>query len=86
MYLEQISGPDDIKQLKPEELKVLAEETRNALISRLSRIGGHAGSNLGVVELTVALHYVFHSLYSLLSSYNHYSNISNRIYHKHLLD
>ncbi len=61
MYLEQISGPDDIKQLKPEELKVLAEETRNALISRLSRIGGHAGSNLGVVELTVALHYVFHS-------------------------
>lgn len=61
MYLEKINGPEDIKKLKIDELQILADETRNALINRISKIGGHSGPNLGVVELTVALHYVFNS-------------------------
>lgn len=61
MYLENINGPDDIKKLKLEELQGLADETRKALINKISNVGGHNGPNLGVVELTVALHYVFDS-------------------------
>lgn len=61
MYLETINGPADVKKLPPEALPQLAEETRLALIHKLSNAGGHVGSNLGVVELTVALHYVFSS-------------------------
>ena len=61
MYLENINGPEDIKKLPVEALRTLADETRRALVGRLSAIGGHVGSNLGVVELTVALHYVFDS-------------------------
>ena len=61
MFLEHISGPEDVRKLNREDLPRLAEETRAALIHRLSDIGGHVGSNLGVVELTVALHYVFES-------------------------
>ena len=61
MFLEHINGPEDVRKLRREDLPRLAEETRAALIRRLSDIGGHVGSNLGVVELTVALHYVFES-------------------------
>ena len=61
MYLEKINGPKDVKKLKIEELQPLADEVRNAVINRVSKIGGHKGPNLGVVELTVALHYVFDS-------------------------
>ncbi|MGM9900347.1 MAG: 1-deoxy-D-xylulose-5-phosphate synthase [Bacilli bacterium] len=61
MYLEKINGPKDIKKLKIEDLKILADETRNAVINRISNIGGHKGPNLGIVEVTVALHYVFDS-------------------------
>ena len=61
MYLEHINGPEDVRKLQREDLPRLAEETRAALIHRLSDIGGHVGSNLGVVELAVALHYVFES-------------------------
>lgn len=61
MYLENINGPEDIKKLRVEELKVLADETRAALINKISQAGGHNGPNLGMVEMTVALHYVFHS-------------------------
>ncbi len=61
MYLENINGPKDIKKLKIEELKVLADETRAALINKISNAGGHNGPNLGMVEMTVALHYVFDS-------------------------
>lgn len=61
MYLEKINGPEDIKKLNTEELKVLADETRAALINKISKAGGHNGPNLGVVEMTVALHYVFES-------------------------
>lgn len=61
MYLEKINGPEDVKKLKVEELQSLADETREALINKISKAGGHKGPNLGVVELTVALHYVFQS-------------------------
>ena len=63
MYLENINGPEDIKKLKAEKLKVLAEETREALINKISNAGGHNGPNLGMVEMTVALHYVFDSYF-----------------------
>ena len=61
MYLEKINGPSDIKKLEVSQLKTLADETRAALINKISKAGGHQGPNLGVVELTVALHYVFDS-------------------------
>lgn len=61
MYLENINGTEDIKKLNIEELKGLADETRVALINKISKAGGHSGPNLGMVEMTVALHYVFNS-------------------------
>ena len=61
MYLKKINGPKDIKKLKVSELKVLADETRAAVINKISNAGGHNGPNLGMVEMTVALHYVFDS-------------------------
>jgi len=59
--LESIWSPRDVKALSPEELHVLAEEIRTFLIEAVSRNGGHLGPNLGVVELTIALHRVFDS-------------------------
>ncbi len=59
--LEHIAGPADLKALPPEQLPVLAEEIRDFLIQSVSRTGGHLGPNLGVVELTMALHRVFDS-------------------------
>lgn len=59
MYLEKINCPNDIKYLSIDQLNILAQEIREALLNRLSKIGGHLGSNLGIVELTIALHYVF---------------------------
>ena len=56
MILDKIRQENDIKKLKPEELPVLAEEIRSFLIEKISRTGGHLASNLGVVELTMALH------------------------------
>ena len=61
MYLEKINSPDDVKKLNVHELEVLAAEMRGALITRLSKHGGHFGPNLGFVDATVALHYVFNS-------------------------
>ncbi|MBQ3817238.1 MAG: 1-deoxy-D-xylulose-5-phosphate synthase [Clostridia bacterium] len=61
MFLEKINGPMDIKKLNINELKLLADETREALINKISKAGGHNGPNLGMVEMTVALHYVFNS-------------------------
>ncbi|WP_031557884.1 1-deoxy-D-xylulose-5-phosphate synthase [Lachnospira multipara] len=61
MYLENINGPEDIKKISVDDLQILADETRSALINRISKIGGHKGPNLGVVELSVALHYCFNS-------------------------
>lgn len=60
-YLDAIKGPEDLKKLTIEELKVLAYEVRLFLIDTVSKTGGHLASNLGVVELTIALHYVFES-------------------------
>lgn len=57
--LETINSPDDIKQLDPEQLTALAEEIRELITHSVSRTGGHLASNLGVVEMTLALHYVF---------------------------
>jgi len=59
--LESISGPRDLKALSPTELPALASEIRDFLIDAVSRNGGHLGPNLGVVELTIALHRVFDS-------------------------
>ena len=61
MHLEQINSPDELKKLPVEELPKLAEEIRRFLIESLSKTGGHLASNLGVVELTIALHYLFDS-------------------------
>ena len=61
MYLENIESPKDIKKLTPTELKSLAGEIRDLMIYQVSKNGGHLASNLGVVELTIALHYVFDS-------------------------
>lgn len=61
MYLENISSPSDLRKLSISELNVLASEMRMALISKLSRHGGHFGPNLGMVEATIALHFVFDS-------------------------
>ncbi|MBH8601668.1 1-deoxy-D-xylulose-5-phosphate synthase [Thermoactinomyces sp. CICC 23799] len=61
MHLEQINSPDELKKLPVEELPKLADEIRRFLIESLSKTGGHLASNLGVVELTIALHYLFDS-------------------------
>ncbi len=58
-YLSSIQSPSDIKKLSIPQLKELAQEIREELISVLSATGGHIGPNLGVVELTLAMHYVF---------------------------
>ena len=62
MYLEKINGPEDVKKIKIDELPVLAQEIRDALLVRASKHGGHFGPNFGMVEATIALHYVFESL------------------------
>ena len=59
MALEKINHENDIKKLKPEELNILAHEIREFLIEKISVSGGHLASNLGVVELTMAMHLVF---------------------------
>ena len=56
MILERIEKENDIKKLSEEELKILADEIRAFLIQKISETGGHLASNLGVVELTMALH------------------------------
>jgi 1-deoxy-D-xylulose-5-phosphate synthase len=61
VLLEQINSPDQLKQLPVEDLPKLADEIRQFLIESLSKTGGHLASNLGVVELTIALHYLFDS-------------------------
>ena len=61
MYLEKINLPEDVKKLNIEEMKVLAQEIREAIITRDAKHGGHFGPNLGIVEATIALHYVFNS-------------------------
>ncbi|MYS71114.1 1-deoxy-D-xylulose-5-phosphate synthase, partial [Streptomyces sp. SID5926] len=59
--LTRITGPRDLDRLSLEELTQLAEEIRTFLVDAVSKTGGHLGPNLGVVELTLALHRVFES-------------------------
>lgn len=59
MYIEKIKSPADLKKLDIGALKIVADETRQAVLNRVSKHGGHVGPNLGFVEATVALHYVF---------------------------
>lgn len=59
MYIEKIKSPADLKSLDLEALNIVADETRQAVLNRVSKHGGHIGPNLGFVEATVALHYVF---------------------------
>lgn len=63
MYLNNIKSPQDIKGLNTEQLNTLAQEIRQALLTKLSVHGGHVGPNLGMVEATIALHVVFDSPY-----------------------
>ena len=59
MYIEKIQSPADLKKLDVKALNIVADETRAAVLNRVSKHGGHVGPNLGFVEATVALHYVF---------------------------
>jgi 1-deoxy-D-xylulose-5-phosphate synthase len=59
--LDLVNTPDDLRLLKPEQLRQLADELRTEMIDAVSTSGGHLGSGLGVVELTVAIHYVFNT-------------------------
>ncbi len=61
MILDSVNSPQDLKRLNLKELNILADEIREFLIEVISETGGHLSSNLGVVELTIALHYVFNS-------------------------
>ena len=53
MYIEQVNSPQDIKQFSAEQLRQLAGEVRNALLTKLSAHGGHVGPNLGMVEASI---------------------------------
>lgn len=61
MYIEKINGPEDVKKLTTEEMTAMAGEMRQALLKRASIHGGHFGPNFGMVEATIAMHYVFES-------------------------
>ena len=60
-YLPGIRGPEDVKAIPAEELPLLASEIREVLCERVKENGGHLASNLGAVELTIAIHRVFSS-------------------------
>ncbi|MCA6215010.1 1-deoxy-D-xylulose-5-phosphate synthase [Ideonella sp. B7] len=64
--LDQVQSPDDLRKLSRPQLKQLADELRHFLLRSVSSTGGHLSSNLGTVELTIALHYVFHTPYDRL--------------------
>ena len=59
--LENISSPKDLKILSLDQLSILSDELRSELISSVSKTGGHLGAGLGVIELTIALHYIFNA-------------------------
>ena len=59
MILEKVNYPEDLKPLSIEDKKILAKEIREKVINTVSETGGHLASNLGVTELTIALHSVF---------------------------
>ena len=59
MILNKVNSPSDVKKLNKDELNTLADEIRKVLINKVEITGGHMGSNLGFIEPTIALHYVF---------------------------
>lgn len=61
MVLEKINSPLDVKNLSLQEMDILAQEMREAIIKKVNTVGGHFGPNLGIVEATIAFHYVFNS-------------------------
>jgi len=61
MYIEKINNPDDLKKMSIRECYELAAEIRNVLVKKASEVGGHLASNLGMVEASIAMHYVFDS-------------------------
>lgn len=61
MIIEKINSPADLKKLEADELDILASEIRSTLITKMSKLGGHMASNLGIVEITIALHTAFNS-------------------------
>ncbi|MCQ2754641.1 MAG: 1-deoxy-D-xylulose-5-phosphate synthase [bacterium] len=61
MILDKVNSPDDLKNLGLNELNVLANEIRELIVKKVNTIGGHFGPNLGIIETTIAMHYVFNS-------------------------
>ena len=61
MILDKVNSPDDLKQLSIEDLNVLTDEMRKIIIKKVNATGGHMGPNLGIIEATIAMHYVFNS-------------------------
>lgn len=61
MILDKINTPDDLKKVPVKELDMLADEMRELIIKKVNTTGGHMGPNLGIIEATIALHYVFNS-------------------------
>ena len=59
--LDKVDSPKDLKSLNAQELNLLADEMRELIIKKVNTTGGHFGPNLGIVETTIALHYVFNS-------------------------
>ncbi|MDH3528207.1 MAG: 1-deoxy-D-xylulose-5-phosphate synthase, partial [Acidobacteriota bacterium] len=58
-FISEIESPDDLRQLRIEDLQEVADEVRQFILETCSRIGGHTGASLGAVELAVAMHYAF---------------------------
>ena len=61
MILDRINSPEDLKSIKIEDLNKLAVEMQELIVKKVNAIGGHMGPNLGIVEATIAMHYVFNS-------------------------
>ena len=58
---DTINSPDDVKKLSIEQMNLLSDEIRQCILNRVDKVGGHLGPDLGIVEATIALHYVFNS-------------------------
>ena len=61
MILDKVNNPDDLKNLSVDEMNYLADEIRELIIKKVNTTGGHMGPNLGIIETTIAMHYVFNS-------------------------
>ena len=61
MILDKVNSPDDLKKLSVREMNTLSDEMRELIIKKVNTTGGHMGPNLGIIEATIAMHYVFNS-------------------------